>query len=81
MWRVNRVEERAGVVVAQEFLTHPPRKDLLIFGNDDRADRTTRVRGRAPLCLPRAARRAPRLVHRSVAAAELHHPPYDAAHN
>jgi len=65
-----RVEEWAGVVVAQEFPPHPSRKDLLIYGNHDAADRTTRVRGRAPPLLPPSCAPRTALVHRSVAAAE-----------
>jgi hypothetical protein len=64
------VEEWAGVVVAQEFLPHPPRKDLLIYGKSrhgrsDHASARTRPPLLPPSCAPRTA-----LVHRSVAAAE-----------
>jgi hypothetical protein len=63
-----RVEEWVGVVVEQEFLPHPPRKDRLIYGNHGRSDHAS-VRTRPP-SYPRAARPRTALVHRSVAAAE-----------
>jgi hypothetical protein len=45
-------------VVAQEFLPHPPRKDLLIYGNRCRPDHAS-ARTRPPLFPPelRAAHR------------------------
>jgi hypothetical protein len=47
-----RVEEWAGVVVAQEFLPQPPRKDLLIYRNDDRAVRPRECADAPPFVSP-----------------------------
>ena len=66
--RLNVAGEPRRVVVAQDSLPHPPRKDLLIYGNRGRSDHAS-ARTRPPLLPPSCAPRTA-LVHRSVAAAE-----------